>query len=115
MLYEELSIMIGNELENPRLSLITVTNVNISRDLRNAKVYVHHQNEEVSPEQVLSGLRRAEPFLRSQLAVRTALRAVPELLFYYDDSPERAARVEELLSQIAAEREGADDVDTSFP
>ncbi len=97
--------MVGGELENPELSLIDVTNVVISRDLRNAKVYVYHQNEDVSREQVIQGLDRAVPFLRSQLAARTTLRAVPELLFIYDDTPERAARVDEILSQIAAERE----------
>lgn len=104
LLFEELSIMIGNELNDPSLSLVRVTNVNVSRDLRNVNVYVTHDDEELSKRDVLQGLRRATPFLRRQLAVRASLRAVPELSFHYDDTPERAARVDALLRQIAAGR-----------
>jgi ribosome-binding factor A len=105
LLYEELSIMIGNELDDPRLSLLTVTGVQVSRDLRNAKVFVSHQQEDVSRKEMLKLLRRATPYLRSQLAVRCSLRLVPELLFYYDDLPEKAERIQEILQQIAHERE----------
>jgi len=104
LLFEELSIMIANELSDPRLSLVRVTSVDVSRDLRNVKVYVTHDDEELSKREVLQGLRHATPFLRRQLAVRASLRAVPELTFYYDDTPEKAARVDELLRQIAASR-----------
>lgn len=97
--------MIGNELEDPRLSLLTVTRVDVSRDLRTAKIYVTHGDEDVKRRAILSGLKRATTFLRGQVAERAGLRLVPELLFYYDDTPERAARVDELLRQIAAERE----------
>ena len=104
LLYEELSIMVANELDDPKLSLVTVLGVQVSKDLRNAKVYVNHQEEEVSRKEVLKGLERATPYLRSQLAERCSLRMVPELLFYYDDTPEKAARVDEILRQIAEER-----------
>lgn len=104
LLFEELSIMIANELTDPRLSLVQVTSVVVSRDLRNVKVYVSHDDDETTKNQVLQGLRHATPFLRRQIAQRCTLRAVPELLFYYDDTPERAARVESLLRQISAER-----------
>lgn len=104
LLYEELSIMISNELDDPHLSLLTVTGVQVSRDLRNAKVFVSHQQEDVSRAEMLKRLRRAIPYLRSQLAERCSLRLVPELLFYYDDIPEKAERVQEILQQIAQER-----------
>lgn len=97
--------MISNELEDPKLSLLTVTNVDVSRDLRVAKISVHNQNDEVNRRTVLKGLAKASSFLRRQLAARAGLRVVPELIFYYDDSPERAARIDQLLSQIRAERE----------
>jgi ribosome-binding factor A len=106
LLYEELSILIANELSDPRLSLVQVTNVDVSRDLRNVKVYVSHDDEAVSKRQVLQGLRHATPYLRRQIAVRCSLRAVPELIFAYDDTPEKAARVDELLRRIAQERNG---------
>ena len=53
---------------------------------------------------MLKCLRRATPFLRSQLAVRCSLRLVPEIFFYYDDTPEKVGRVQEILQQIAQER-----------
>src|SRR5688572_486848 len=105
LLFEELSIMIANELSDPRLSLVRVTSVDVSRDLRNVKVFVTHDDDELSKREVLQGLRHAMPFLRRQIAVRGSLRAVPELSFYYDDTPEKAARVDELLRQIATSRE----------
>lgn len=104
LLFQELSILIGHELVDPRLSLVSVTDVQISRDLRNAKVFVFNQDDEVEKGQVLQGLQHAMPFLRRQVAERCGLRMVPELLFVYDDTPERAERVNALLQQIANER-----------
>ena len=115
LLFEELSIMLNGELSDPRVSLITVTGVQLSKDLRNAKVHIYHQNEEFSRKEVLAGLRSATPYLRSQLASRCGLRMVPEILFYYDDTPERAARIDELLSQIAQERGERTDDETNTP
>ncbi|MCB0114126.1 MAG: 30S ribosome-binding factor RbfA [Caldilineaceae bacterium] len=117
LLYQELSILISNELDDPRLSLLTVTNVVVSRDLRNVKVYVYHDDEEETPRRViLRGLTKATPFIRRQLAQRLTLRVVPELTFHYDDTPERAARVDELLQRIRAERAAnGDDEATPTP
>lgn len=106
LLFEELSIMISNELEDPRISYVDVTKVVISRDLRNAKAFVYHRDDEVSSKDVLHGLRDATPYLRRQIAQRCGLRMTPEILFYYDDTPERAARIDELLNQIAQDRQG---------
>ncbi|RIK42340.1 MAG: 30S ribosome-binding factor RbfA [Chloroflexi bacterium] len=108
LLYEELSIMVSSELDDPRLSMVEVTQVVVSKDLRSAKVYVHHRADEISRSEVIKRLQRAIPYLRSQVAERCGLRVVPELVFHYDDTPATAARVDELLRQIAAERqEGA--------
>jgi len=105
LLFQELSILISNDLEDPRLSLLSVTNLDVSRDLRTVKVYVTHADEEVSRRAVLQALKKASAYMRGQVAQRCGLRVVPELIFYYDETPERAARVDELLRQIAAERE----------
>jgi ribosome-binding factor A len=104
LLYQELSILIGNGLDDPELELLAVTNVVVSRDLRVAKVYIH-QDSDIQRSLVLARLKRAAPFLRRQLAQNVTLRAVPELLFYYDDTPDQAARVDALLQSIAEERE----------
>jgi ribosome-binding factor A len=105
LLFEEMSIMVANELDDPKLSLVTVTNVVVSRDLRSARIYVNHQQEDVSRQEVIKRLQHAIPYLRRQIAERCSLRVVPELSFSYDDMPTKAARVSELLQQLARERE----------
>ncbi len=111
MLFEELSIMVGGELSDPDLSLVSVTDVIISRDLRNAKIFVSHDDDEVTNGQVLRALKRAAPYMRGQIAERCGLRMVPELIFSYDDTPIRASRINELLAQIAAEKQSHDPSD----
>ena len=108
LLFEELSIIIGSELSDPSLSLVRVTDVNLSRDLRNAKVFVCHDDDEVSKSAVLQGLKRALPYMRSEIASRLGLRMAPELYFAYDETPARAERIDAIFEQIAAER-GSDD------
>ncbi|MFN2200961.1 MAG: 30S ribosome-binding factor RbfA [Caldilineaceae bacterium] len=105
LLFEELSILIAGELEDPLISMAQVTHVDVSRDLRNVRVYVSHDDGEVSEQQILQGLKRATPFLRREIATRCTMRAVPELTFSYDDTPQKASRVDELLRRIAQERE----------
>ena len=107
MIFEELTIMLAGELRDPRISLVTVTDVRVSKDLRNVRVFVSHDDESVARRDLLQALRNATPYVRTQLAKRLALRAAPELIFSYDDAPEKAARVSEILRQIAAEREMA--------
>jgi ribosome-binding factor A len=104
LLFEELSIMSANELADPRVSLVRVTHVDVSRDLRTVKVHISHDDDSVTKAAALQGLRHATPYLRREIATRCSLRAVPDLLFYYDDTPENAARVDTLLRQIAEER-----------
>lgn len=113
LMFEEISIMFAGELQDPRISLVKVTDVRVSKDLRNARVFVSHDDDTISRRELLKALRNATPYLRGQLAERLGLRAVPELLFSYDDSPEKAARVDELLRQIAAERSAHNDQQAS--
>ncbi|MBU6349599.1 MAG: 30S ribosome-binding factor RbfA [Chloroflexi bacterium] len=105
LLFEELSILLSGELQDPKISLVKVTGVQVSKDLRNVRIFVNHEDESVTRRELLQALQRATPFLRRQLAERLGLRAVPDLLFTYDDLPEKAARVDDLLRQLAAERQ----------
>jgi ribosome-binding factor A len=112
-IFEELTIMLAGELRDPRISLVNVTDVRVSKDLRNVRVFVSHDDETVSRRELLQALRSATPYMRSQLSKRLALRAAPELIFSYDDAPEKAARVDEILRQIAAERADAPEPPTT--
>ncbi len=113
LLFEELSILIAGELQDPLVSLAQVTHVDVSRDLRNVRVYVSHDDDEISQKQMLRGLKRATPFLRREIASRLTLRAVPELMFSYDDTPQKASRVDEILRRIAEERETREEDESS--
>jgi ribosome-binding factor A len=105
MLFEELSIIIGGELSDPHLSLVAVTDLIISQDLRNAKVFVFSDDDEVSNSEVLRALKRAVPYMRAQIAERCGLRMVPDITFSYDDTPQKAGRIEALFAQIASEQQ----------
>ncbi len=86
LLVEELAILIGSELEDPKLSFVTVTDVVVSKDLHNVRVYVNHQDENVSKREVLSRLEKAAPFVRGKISERLTMRSVPEITFEYDES-----------------------------
>ncbi len=103
LLLDELRILIGSELNDPRLSMVTVTDVVVAKDLHNVKVFVNHDDDAISKRELLARLAKATPFLRSQIGERLTLRAVPELSFAYDESPARVNRLQELLQQIKDE------------
>lgn len=104
---EELSIMIGEELKDPRVAdagLVSVTHVQVSDDLGMARVYVSlHDGSPAAQKRLLAGLESARPFLRRELSLRLQSKKVPDLSFRLDDGEERVARVDQLLSEIARE------------
>ncbi len=102
---EELSILIGAELTDPRLAdaMVSVTDVEVSQDLRNARVYVEHVLDSGQSGEVLKALRRAESYLRQALVENLELRFVPMLTFHIDDANQRGRRIDALLDTIAEE------------
>ena len=109
---EELSLIIGGEVEDPRLGDVTVTDAKLTADLRTAKVYVSVLGTEEEVKGSLAALRHASGFIRHQLGAVLRIRHIPELHFVYDDADLRAARIEELLSEEAAK---AREVEQSSP
>lgn len=103
MLREELSLLIGSELTDERLAdaMVNVTDVAVSQDLRNARVYVEHALPPEATRNLLQALRHAEGYLRKALAQNLSLRYIPELTFHIDTSSERGRRIDELLNAIA--------------
>ena len=104
LLQRELGTMISEELRDPRISFPTVTEVEITDDLRSARVFVSVLGDEEAAKKTMAALENAKPFLRRELGSRTDLRFVPELTFVPDRSAERAVRVARLLRE-ARERE----------
>lgn len=101
-LQKEIAIILQREIKDPRLGMVTVSGVDISRDLAYAKVYVTFLNDDV-PEQVQQGLmilNDAVGFIRSLVGKAMRLRIVPELKFYYDQSLSEGMRMSNLVSEV---------------
>lgn len=112
-LKRELGTLITSEVKDPRVHLATVTDVEVSRDLAYAKVYIGVLEMADDPADVLAGLRHAARFLRARLGDSLRLRVVPELRFIEDRTEREAQRLSELIEDAVAEdrRRHGDDED----
>ncbi len=99
----ELAEIIRHEMKDPRIGMITLTDVEVSPDFAHAKIFFTHLRESPQTAEILSGLQHAAGFLRSHLAQRLKLYAVPELNFIHDLSVERGTRLSSLIDQAIAE------------
>jgi ribosome-binding factor A len=98
-LKQEISLIVRDEVRDPRVGLATITAVITSPELDHAKVYVTSLGDETEREEIIEGLRSAAPFVRKQLSGRLHMRRVPELHFEADRVLAEALRIEELLRQ----------------
>ncbi|MBI2818693.1 MAG: 30S ribosome-binding factor RbfA [Acidobacteria bacterium] len=96
----ELGGLLEREVKDPRVGFVTVTHVEVTRDLRSARVAVTILGDEPQEKESLMGLAAAQGFLRHELAQRLGLRRAPELQFYLDRTLKSEQRIEELLRQI---------------
>lgn len=102
-LKRELAVLIRTDLRDPRVAGVTVTAVRTTPDLNLARVLVRLSGSDADKAAALDGLDRAAPFLRRALGRDLRIRRVPELQFHEDVAQERAARIEELLSEVRPE------------
>ena len=102
---EEISQIVGYELEDPRLTMVTVTDVRLSENRREAQVFVTVAGNEEEHRLALTALRHAAPYVRKQLSLSLNLPRTPEIHFVRDTVEERAARVDGLLQQLAQEQQ----------
>jgi ribosome-binding factor A len=100
----ELAELLLQQVDDPRLSGVTVTAVEVDRELAFATVYVTVLDEAERRRQVLTGLGRARGFLRTQLAQRIELRTFPQLRFIYDESGLRGERIDAVLEELHRDR-----------
>ena len=104
LLQRELGQLISEELTDPRIAFATVTEVDVTPDLRTARVHVSVLGSEEERGATLQALERAKRHLRRALGERTDLRLVPELAFVEDRSAERAARIATLLREAGRDK-----------
>jgi ribosome-binding factor A len=108
LLREEITQIVGYELEDPRLETVTVTDVRVSDNLRDARVFVTISGSDQEAREALSALRHAATYVRKQLILALDLAHAPELHFVRDRAEERGARLDELLGEIGRELEQRD-------
>ena len=107
-LQRELAALIQHEVRDPRVGMVSITGVSVSRDLGHARVYYTSMDSDSSEEasETTEALNRAAGFLRSSLSRDSNMRSVPQLRFYFDSSVGRGRHLEDLIRRAAeADRE----------
>ncbi len=100
---QEIADILMRKIKDPRIGFVTVTDVEVSDDLRNAKVFVSVYGE--GKEASLKGLKSASAFIRSELGRRMRMKFMPELLFRIDSTAEQGAHIMEILRNLEEEKE----------
>ncbi len=107
-LKEEIAEVVGFELEDPRVQAVTVTDVKVTDDLRDAKVYVVVNGSEDEIKKALTALQHAAVYVRQQVTMNLSLRHAPHLFFVRDTAEENAARVGQIIDDLTAKGEFED-------
>lgn len=112
-LREAVSEAVERDVKDPRLGFVTITGVETSPDLRDARVFVSVLGDESRREETLQALRSAHSVLQARIAARVRLKRTPKLQFVYDDTTDRALHINELLrieaDELAARRAAGPD------
>jgi len=110
LLHQEISNLLTFEIQDPRIGFVTITEVTISPDLKNARIFVSLLSDD--EKETMVGLQSAVPFLRRALAKKLELRYTPQLKFEFDRSTAYAAKIEALMNGIDIPPESDDDQST---
>jgi ribosome-binding factor A len=100
VLAREISNIVAHELKDPRRGFITITSVDLSPDLKSARVFFSCLDNK---KKSMRTLERAKGFIRSILARRMRMRSIPDLEFEIDDSYEKGRKIDELLEEISTD------------
>jgi ribosome-binding factor A len=103
LLKEEISRLLYREVKDARIGAVTITDVEVTPDLMQATVYVQVGGDDERKGEALQGLSSASGFMRSRLGRELRIRRAPELHFVIDRTQERAARINQLLAEVAEE------------
>jgi len=109
LLRQEIAELLVRKVKDPRLEMVTITGVDISPDLKMARIYFTRFGSNEDLKKVVEGLQSSAGFLRRELGQRMKLRNVPELNFIHDTSFEYGDRIESLLKEIHTGEEPVED------
>ncbi|MFQ5607440.1 MAG: 30S ribosome-binding factor RbfA [Candidatus Zixiibacteriota bacterium] len=112
---KQMSVLLDEELDGEACGMVSVTDVELTRDLRQAKVYFSTLGNETERGVALEYLKENTKRLRGKLARRIALKFVPELSFIYDSSMADGMRIEKIFNQLENERRSASGANASSP
>ena len=106
-LKKEVAIILQREVKDPRIGMVTVSDVEVSRDLADAKIFVTFlfDSDQAAIEQGMAGLEKASPYIRNLVGKAMRLRIVPELRFIYDESLVEGMRMSNLVSNVIRQDE----------
>lgn len=99
----EIADIIVRRLKDPRVGFVTVTSVEVSEDLRHAKVFVSILGDEKTQSETMKGLKSAAGFIRGEIGRRIRIKFTPEIIFKLDKSIEEAAHILGILEEIKKE------------
>jgi len=109
LMKQEISQIILRELKDPRIGFVTVTDVEVTGDLREAKVYVSLMGSEKQVEDCWKGLESSLGYIRREIGRRIRLRFTPEIAFALDKSLDYSAHIQELLLKVRKDEEQKED------
>jgi len=100
LLLEEVSYLIQHELKDPRIGFATVTKIELSDNLKHAKVFVSIMGDEAQRKSSLDGLNSAKGFMRSHLGKKLYLKFIPELDFKLDETGDHVQKINKLINDL---------------
>ncbi|MBM4403325.1 MAG: 30S ribosome-binding factor RbfA [Candidatus Cloacimonetes bacterium] len=100
-----------HSLSDPNLQWVSITDIELSKDLRYAKVFFSHYNNPLPHDKVKENLVKTSGFLKKLIAGAQLMRTIPEISFHYDETEERAEKIDVLLSSIKDDYDDAYDPD----
>jgi len=103
LIRREISLMLTGKIKDPDVKAVTITHVQVTDDLKIAKVYYRVIGDDQSKENAIKGLERAHNFIRAEIGHRIELRYVPEIQFFYDSGLDNAYHIEMLLQKLNKE------------
>jgi len=100
LLKKEISQIILREMKDPRIAFVSVTDVDVSGDLRHAKVFISVYGSEQEKEETMAGLEQAKGYIRKLVGERIKIYHIPEIIFRYDDSIEQGVHISEIINEL---------------
>jgi ribosome-binding factor A len=104
----EVSDIVLKEIRDPRLGFVTVTDAQVTKDLRHAVIYISVLGDDEQRQDSLRILQKASGFIRSEFGRRASMKVIPEITFKFDSAVEQGSRIFELLQEVKHEPEEPD-------